>query len=143
MKLICNMTTFIKENKRALGRVHHEEQFCDIILNLDQWFRRCHLKTFLFLSSGQPLCSAERKHLCNFDRRCQQFCKIILNLDQWFSGKRVFKDISYLELWQPFLQSGTICTILVEGITVLCLERSIARFPRFYHQCHSKTHPRA
>ena len=30
------------------GRGHHEEQFCEIILNLDQWFRRrCHLKTFL------------------------------------------------------------------------------------------------
>ena len=28
-----------------------------------------------------------------------------------------FKDISYLELWQPFDQpSGTICAILVEGI---------------------------
>ena len=28
-----------------------------------------------------------------------------------------FKDISYLELWQPFVQwSGTICANLVEGI---------------------------
>ena len=28
-----------------------------------------------------------------------------------------FIDISYLELWQPFVQqSGTICAILVEGI---------------------------
>ena len=22
-------------------RRHHEEQFCEIILNLDQWFRKC------------------------------------------------------------------------------------------------------
>ena len=29
------------------GREHHEEQFCEIILNLDHWFRRCHLKDFL------------------------------------------------------------------------------------------------
>ena len=31
-----------------VGRRHHEDQFCVIILNLDQWFRRrlC-LKTFL------------------------------------------------------------------------------------------------
>ena len=30
------------------GRVHHEEQFCKIVLNLGQWFRRrCHLKKFL------------------------------------------------------------------------------------------------
>ena len=28
-------------------RGHHEEQFCEIVLSLDQWFRRCHLKTFL------------------------------------------------------------------------------------------------
>ena len=29
-------------------RWHHEEQYCKIILNLDQWFtRRCCLKTFL------------------------------------------------------------------------------------------------
>ena len=29
------------------GRSHNEEQFCEIILNLDKWFRRYHLKTFL------------------------------------------------------------------------------------------------
>ena len=29
------------------GRGYYEEQFCEIILNLDQWFRRCHLKDFL------------------------------------------------------------------------------------------------
>ena len=29
------------------GRGHYEEQFCKIILNLDQWFRRrCRLKDF-------------------------------------------------------------------------------------------------
>ena len=36
-------------------RRHHEEQFCEIILNLDQWFRReCCLKVFLICSSGSP-----------------------------------------------------------------------------------------
>ena len=30
------------------GRRYHEEQFCEIILNLDQWFRmKCCLKVFL------------------------------------------------------------------------------------------------
>ena len=29
------------------GRRHHEEHFCEIILNLNRWFSRCHLKTFL------------------------------------------------------------------------------------------------
>ena len=37
------------------GRRHHEKQFCEIILNLDQWFwRRSCLKIFLIWSSGSP-----------------------------------------------------------------------------------------
>ena len=32
---------------RSFGRGHHEEHFCKIILNLNHWLRRCHLKTFL------------------------------------------------------------------------------------------------
>ena len=37
------------------GRRHHGEQFCEIILNLDQLFRRkCLLKVFLIWSSGNP-----------------------------------------------------------------------------------------
>ena len=33
---------------RNFGRGYQEEQFCDIILNLGQWFsRRCGLKDFL------------------------------------------------------------------------------------------------
>ena len=35
------------------SRWHHEKQFCEIILNLDQWFR-CPLKIFLIWSSGGP-----------------------------------------------------------------------------------------
>ena len=26
---------------------HYEEHFCEIILNLDEWFRRCRFKIFL------------------------------------------------------------------------------------------------
>ena len=29
------------------GRGYNEEQFCEIILILGQWFRRCHLNDFL------------------------------------------------------------------------------------------------
>ena len=37
------------------GKEHYEEQFCEIILNLDQLFRnRCRLKIFLIWSSGSP-----------------------------------------------------------------------------------------
>ena len=36
-------------------RRYHEEQFCEIILNLDQWFsRKCHFKVFLIWISGSP-----------------------------------------------------------------------------------------
>ena len=38
-----------------IGRRHHEEQFCEIILTSGQWFRRrCCLKDFLIWSSGSP-----------------------------------------------------------------------------------------
>ena len=36
------------------GRGHYGEHSCEIILNLDQWFRRCCLKKFLIKSSGGP-----------------------------------------------------------------------------------------
>ena len=37
------------------GRRCHEEHFCEVILNLDQWFRiRCRLKVFLIWSSDCP-----------------------------------------------------------------------------------------
>ena len=43
-QLLCNF-----------GRRHHEKQFSEIILNLDQWFRwKCHLKEFLIWSSSSP-----------------------------------------------------------------------------------------
>ena len=36
-----------------IERRHYEEQSCEIILNLDQWFRgKCRLKVFLIWSSG-------------------------------------------------------------------------------------------
>ena len=69
----------------SIGRRHHEEQPCEIILNLDKWFRRkCSLKVFLIWSSGSP-----------FVQRCvticailvgapeEQFCEIIFNMGQW------------------------------------------------------------
>ena len=30
------------------GRGCYKEQFCEIIMNLGQWLRRCHLKDFLY-----------------------------------------------------------------------------------------------
>ena len=43
------------DNLCIIGRWHHEEQSCEIILNLDQWFRKkCRLKVFLIWNSGSP-----------------------------------------------------------------------------------------
>ena len=36
-----------RNHLRNFGRWCHEEHFCEIILNLDQLFRRCRLKKFL------------------------------------------------------------------------------------------------
>ena len=37
------------------SRGHHEKHFCEINLNLDQWFGgRCHLRIFLIKGSGGP-----------------------------------------------------------------------------------------
>ena len=81
-------------------RCHHEEQFCEIILNLDQWSRRrsC-LKIFLIWSSGSP-----------FVQRSGTICAILVegimrNNSVKFGPvvqEMSFKDISYLELWRPF-----------------------------------------
>ena len=53
-------------------------------------------------------CSAERNHLCNFERGYyeEQFCEIIMNLDQSFRRRFLLKDISYLKLGGPFVQQS-------------------------------------
>ena len=61
-----------------------KKQFCEIILNLDLWFRRCCLKDFLsgalaalMLSEAEP---------CNFGigHYGEHSCEVNLNLDQCF-----------------------------------------------------------
>ena len=70
--------------------MHHKEQFSEIILNLGQWFTR-----FLIWSSGiSPVwCSRTiyEEHSCE---RYMKLGQVFLEIS--------FKDISYLELWQPF-----------------------------------------
>ena len=66
------------------GRRYHEERFCEIILNLDQWFRRkCRLKVFLIWSSGSPFVHRSVT-ICAIGYYEEQCCEIILNLGQWF-----------------------------------------------------------
>ena len=50
------------------GRGYYEEQFCEIILNLGQWFRRRCRLNISYLELWQPSCSVELNHLCNFER---------------------------------------------------------------------------
>ena len=52
------------------GRGHYEEHFCEVILNLDQWFRKKCCKTFDIYSSGGSfvqhngtLCSFGQGHI--------------------------------------------------------------------------------
>ena len=75
------------------GKGHHKEHFCEIILNLGQWFRRCHLKDFLsgalatlLFGSVEPLCNFERGHYR------ENSCEIILNLDAWFRRRYRLKQ---------------------------------------------------
>ena len=55
---------FCSEERNHLfnfGRGYQKEQFCEIILNLDQWFwRRCLKKIFLIWSSGSPFVQRSR-----------------------------------------------------------------------------------
>ena len=72
-------------------------------------------KGVYYLELLWPFCSAEQNHLCNFGRGYyeEQFCEIGPVVQEEMS----FEDISYLELWRPFVQwKGTIFAILVESI---------------------------
>ena len=76
------------------SRRHHEKQFCEIILNFDQWFKKeMSFKDTSYLELWQPFNSAEWNHLCNFGRRHHEehFCEIILNLDKWFRRRVLLK----------------------------------------------------
>ena len=72
-----------QNNWCILGRWHHEEHFCEIIFNLDQWVRRrCCLKIFLIWSSGGPLANWNGT-ICAILVKgiMRNYCEIILNLD--------------------------------------------------------------
>ena len=102
------------------GRGYQEEQFCEIIFNLDQWLEEEILFKYIsYLVLWRPFCSAEQNYLCNFGRGYQeeQFCEIIFNLDKWLRRRCLLKIFLIWRSGGPFVQrSGTICAILVEGI---------------------------
>ena len=77
------------------------------------------LKDISYLELWQPLCSADRNHLCNYGRRYheEQFCEIILKFGPLVQEIMSFKGISHSISGSHFVQrSVTICAISVEGI---------------------------
>ena len=100
------------------GRRHLQEQFCEIILNLDQWVRRrCSLKIFLIWSDGGPFvqCSGTI---------CAILVKGIMrnNSVNYFEFGPVVQEemsnISYLELWHTLcsVEQSHLCIFFVVGI---------------------------
>ena len=61
-------------------------------------------KAISYLELWQPLCSAERNHLCNFGIRHHEGAILwdYFEFGLVIRGEMLFKDISYLELWSPF-----------------------------------------
>ena len=83
--------------------IYHREQFCEIILNLYQWFSRCCLKIFLIRRSGGPSVQQSRNHLCNLVEGIKRNDSVkFFEFGQVVQEEMLFKDISYLELRQPF-----------------------------------------
>ena len=100
-------------------RRHQEEKFCEIVLNLHQWFKEMSFKDISYLELWRPFCSAERNPMCKFGRGYyeEQFCEIILNFGQWFRRRCILKIFLIWSSGSPFVQwSRTICAILIEGI---------------------------
>ena len=76
------------------GRGHYEENLCEVILNLDQYFRRCRLKKFLIWGSGGPFVwqSGTKCAIVLEGHYEEHFYEIILNMDQWFRRNVVYRD---------------------------------------------------
>ena len=84
----------------CLAQRNHLSNFgkghCEIILNLAQWFRRCHLKDFLsralvalMFVRAEPFAQFGRMHYV------EHFCEFILNFNQWFKScclKQIIMD---------------------------------------------------
>ena len=66
------------------GRGYYEDQLCEIILNLCQWFSTWRLK-ISYLELLRPSCSVEQNHLCNFERghHGEHSREVKCNFDQW------------------------------------------------------------
>ena len=102
-----------------IGRGYQEDQFCEIILNSDQWFRRrCILNIFLIWSSGGP-----------FVQRSRNICVIVVegimrnnSMNLFKFGPVVQEEMSFKRFLISssggpcFQWSETVHAILKEGI---------------------------
>ena len=88
------------------GREHHEEQFCEIILNLGLWFRGgggVWILRFLIWSSGSPHVQWSGTIYATLVEGIMGniHVKLFFKFGPMVQEEMSFKDISYLELWQP------------------------------------------
>ena len=54
-RLLCGKESFLQFKTKA-----YVKHFCEIVLNLNKWFRRCRLKIFLFYSSDGTFVKGSR-----------------------------------------------------------------------------------
>ena len=82
--------------------MHHEEHFCEIILNFGQLFRRCCLKDFSSGALAVLLFGGAEPFIYFFKEGIMGNIHAKLN-GIWTNGHKEMslKDISYQELWQP------------------------------------------
>ena len=65
-------------------RGHYEKYFCEIVLNLDLWFRRCRLNVFLIYSSGGFFVQWSRIICAILVESIIRNISVILYLNQWW-----------------------------------------------------------
>ena len=90
-------------------RRHQEEQFCEIILNLEQWIRRrCCLKLFLIWSSGRSFVQRSKTIKIYAEGIMRNNSVKLFEFGPVVQKEMRFNDISYLELWRPFCSAEQI-----------------------------------
>ena len=103
------------------GREHsYGEHLCEIILNLDQWFRRCHINNFLSTALAAILFEGMELFVQVWlGHYGEHSCEIILDLDQWFRCcLKAFLRKFYFNSGGHFVwERDTVCAILLEGIS--------------------------
>ena len=101
------------------GRGYHEEQFCETILNLDQWLRRCNWKIFLIWSSGGPF-ALRRGTICAILVEGIMRNNSVIFFFEFGPLSQEEMPFEYNSIWSSgghFVQwSGTTYAILEEGI---------------------------